>query len=169
MQLQFHQSLYCLHIRSMDIDAGWDQNLGLSSWPLNCCMHTCTKNDLRSEYLFGVLLYPANIFWPWKCCLLFTSIVYIHIHFSLDAWKPVFRSFRTTKVQTSLRIHADWSAPLLFIFRKVPYLNLQCSKWNFNFLASLELRRLVWVSLCRKPWRQVLSHRGPFVFKCTSG
>ena len=31
---------------------------------------------------------------------------------------------RQTKAQTSLRIHTDWSVPLLFIFWKVSYLIL---------------------------------------------
>ena len=55
----------------------------------------------------------------------------------LDARKPVFRGLRATKAQTSLRICADWSAPLLFAFWKVPYLNLLQAKINFNFLASI--------------------------------
>ena len=46
-----------------------------------------------------------------------------------DARKPVFGGLRTTQAQTSLRIRAVWSAPLLF----ASYLDLQ----NFNFLASL--------------------------------
>ena len=39
---------------------------------------------------------------------------------------------RTTKVQTSLRIGADWSAPLLFAFWKVSYLNLLKAKFQFS-------------------------------------
>ena len=42
----------------------------------------------------------------------------------------------TTKAQTSLRIRAVWSAPLLFAFRKVPTHINACYKRNFNFLAS---------------------------------
>ena len=42
---------------------------------------------------------------------------------------------RPTKVQTSLCILADWSAPLLLSFWKVSYLCLLTR--NFNFLASL--------------------------------
>ena len=39
----------------------------------------------------------------------------------LNVWKPVFGGLLTTKAQTSLRICADWSAPLLFAFWKVTY------------------------------------------------
>ena len=42
----------------------------------------------------------------------------------LHARKPVFRGLRTTQAQTSLRIPADLSAPLLFAYREVPYLDL---------------------------------------------
>ena len=43
-------------------------------------------------------------------------------HMGLEARKPVFGSLRTTQAQTSLRVRADWSAPLLFAFWKVSYL-----------------------------------------------
>ena len=52
-----------------------------------------------------------------------------------DARKPVFRGLRTTQAQTSLRIRAVWSGPLLFTFWKVSYVNLLQVK--FNYLASL--------------------------------
>ena len=45
-------------------------------------------------------------------------------HMGLVARKPVFWGLRTTQAQTSLRIGADWSAPLLFPFRKVTYVHL---------------------------------------------
>ena len=44
-----------------------------------------------------------------------TLIVY---NVGLDARKPVFGGLRTTQAQTSLRIRADWSASLLFAYRK---------------------------------------------------
>ena len=53
----------------------------------------------------------------------------------LDATNPVFGGLRTTKAQTRLPFCADWSAPLLFTYWKVSYLNLLQA--NFNFLASL--------------------------------
>ena len=37
-----------------------------------------------------------------------------HAYMCLDARKSFFGGLRTTKAQTSLRIRADWSAPLLF-------------------------------------------------------
>ena len=43
----------------------------------------------------------------------------------LNTRKAVFGASRTTKAQTSLRIRADWSAPLLFAFWKVSYVDLQ--------------------------------------------
>ena len=51
-------------------------------------------------------------------------------YFGIDARKPVFGDLRTTKAQTSLHIHADWSAPLLFAFWKVSYLNLLRAKFH---------------------------------------
>ena len=42
----------------------------------------------------------------------------------LVATKPVSGGLRTTKAQTSLRIRTDWSAPLLFSYWKISYLNL---------------------------------------------
>ena len=57
------------------------------------------------------------------------------IYMGLNTRKPVFRGLWTTKAQTSLRIRADWSAPLLLTFWKVSYLNLPYVK--FHFLASL--------------------------------
>ena len=67
----------------------------------------------------------------------------------LDMRKPVFEDWQTTNAQTSLRIRADWSAPLLFILCKVLYLNLLRAKFQFSSL-SLQLSRLVWISLSRK-------------------
>ena len=50
----------------------------------------------------------------------------------LDVRKPVFGGLLTTKVLTSLRIRADLSAPLLFAFWKVPYVNLLQVKFQFS-------------------------------------
>ena len=57
--------------------------------------------------------------------------------------KPVFGGLWITKTQTRLRISAVWSAPLLFVYRKVFYLDL------------------LWANISLKPRRQVLSRRGP--------
>ena len=53
----------------------------------------------------------------------------------LDVRKPVFGGLGTTQAQTCLHICAVWSAPLLFAFLKVQYVNFY--RWNLNFLASL--------------------------------
>ena len=50
----------------------------------------------------------------------------------LYARKHVFGGLRTTKTQTSLRIYADWSAPLSFAFGKVTYLTLLRAKFQFS-------------------------------------
>ena len=56
--------------------------------------------------------------------------------FAINMWASTRENLssvlRSTKVQTSLGIRADWSAPLLLAFRKVSYLSLiqakiQCS------------------------------------------
>ena len=52
------------------------------------------------------------------------------LQMGLDSRKPIFGELRTTKAQTSLRIHAVWSAPMLFAYWKV-------SHQNFTNLASL--------------------------------
>ena len=50
----------------------------------------------------------------------------------LDARKPVFRGLGTTKVLTSLRIGAVWSAPLLFANHNVAYLSVLLVKFKFS-------------------------------------
>ena len=50
----------------------------------------------------------------------------------LDARKPVFGGLRTTQAQTSLRIRAVCSAPLLFAFCKAPYPSLLQAKFHFT-------------------------------------
>ena len=49
--------------------------------------------------------------------------------------KPDFDGLRTTKTQTSLRIRAVWSAPLIFAYWKEFYLDLL--RRDFNFLDCL--------------------------------
>ena len=53
-------------------------------------------------------------------------------YLGLDARNPVFRGLRTTKAQTSLRIRAVWSAPLLLAFWKVPHQSLLQAKFQFS-------------------------------------
>ena len=50
----------------------------------------------------------------------------------LHTRKPVFGGLQTTKAQTSVRIRADWSAPLSFAFKKEPYLDLLQAKFQFS-------------------------------------
>ena len=50
----------------------------------------------------------------------------------LDERKPVFGGFRTTEAQTSLRVRAVRSAPLLFAYWKISYLNLLQAKFQFS-------------------------------------
>ena len=50
----------------------------------------------------------------------------------LDARKPVLNGLRTTQAQTSLRIRAVWSAPLLFAFWKLSYVDLLQVKFLFS-------------------------------------
>ena len=40
-------------------------------------------------------------------------------HMGRDTRKPIFGGVWTTKAQTSLCIHTDWSAPFLFAYWKV--------------------------------------------------
>ena len=41
------------------------------------------------------------------------------------------KGLQTTKAQTSLHIRADWSAPLLFFYWNVSYLNFPYAKFIF--------------------------------------
>ena len=52
------------------------------------------------------------------------------LNLGLDA--RVFGGLRTTQAQTSLRIRAVWSAPLLFAFWKVLHVNLLQGKFQFS-------------------------------------
>ena len=49
-----------------------------------------------------------------------------------NARKHVFGGLRTTQAQTSLRIRAVWSAPLLFAFWKVTYVHWLQKKFQFS-------------------------------------
>ena len=53
-------------------------------------------------------------------------------YMGIDARIQVFGGWRTTQAQTSLRIRAVWSAPLLFAFWKVPYLISLQVKFQFS-------------------------------------
>ena len=55
-----------------------------------------------------------------------------HYKWTWDVRKPVFRGLRTTKVQISLCILTVWSAPLLFSFQKVAYLNLPQERFQLS-------------------------------------
>ena len=50
----------------------------------------------------------------------------------LNTWKPVFGGLQTTQAQTSLRIHAVWSVPLLLAFWEVSYVNLLMMKFQYS-------------------------------------
>ena len=71
-----------------------------------------------------------------KCMDQVIYLIILPIHdMGLNARKPVFGGLRTTQAQTSLRIRADWSAPLFFAYPEVSYLDLL--RLIFQFLASL--------------------------------
>ena len=73
--------------------------------------------------------------------LTFANVPKLHVVSQLDlnAKKPVFGVLQITQAQTSLRIPAVWSAPLLFPFCKVPYVNLlQVQDFNFVAIAVAE-------------------------------
>ena len=59
------------------------------------------------------------------------------IYMGLDARKPVFGGLRTTKAQTSLRICAVWSGPLIFAFYTPP---LKCGEVLCYTLRCLSVR-----------------------------
>ena len=62
-----------------------------------------------------------------------TSIIMSKQHRKgLDVRKPVFGGLGTTQAQTSLRIRAVWSAPLLFAFWKILYVNFLQVKFQFS-------------------------------------
>ena len=84
--------------------------------------------------------------WEWRrkkknLYLLLLWQAFLQALLSYHAWeitwassqkKTVFGGLGTTKLQTSLRICAVWSAPLLFAFWKAPYLSLLQAKSLFS-------------------------------------
>ena len=62
-------------------------------------------------------------------------MIKLDIEMDLDMRNPVYGGLQTTEAQTSLRIGAVWSAPLLFTYCKSLYLDLLRVK--LKFLASL--------------------------------
>ena len=56
----------------------------------------------------------------------------VKAYMGLVARKPVFGILQTTQAPTSLRIRSVWSAPLLFTFWKVPYVNSLQVKFQFS-------------------------------------
>ena len=87
----------------------------------------------------SVFCVSSSNFGPWAVIVAFPG--HTHLPFNNmcylgpDARKPVFGVMRTTTAQTSLRIRADWSAPLYSLFGK--YHLLTCYERNFSFLACL--------------------------------
>ena len=96
-------------------------------------MVECSKQNgsNRSRERLWLLCY-----WNWKF-MIFICIFPVNSH-SINgprARKPVSGGSQTKQVLTSLRIRAVWSAPLLFAYCKVSYLDLLRAK--FDWLASL--------------------------------
>ena len=79
--------------------------------------------ELRHYYVyttFGVL------------SLCYLCVNRFHSYMGRDARKPVFMGLRITQAQTSLHIRAVWSAPSLFAFWKISYVNLLPVKFEFS-------------------------------------
>ena len=129
---------------------------GTQSQCLNCWILKCYSQK-RWSYL---TMYKTCF----SQCGPFVCIKAASFNMGLDAWKPVFGGLRTIQAQTSLRIRAVWSAPLLFAYWKVLYLDY------FNFLASLcngEHRTPIWnIALSENPedrFSRVESHIIPIL------
>ena len=89
---------------------------------LSWAWETFYKPGARFIIVSGILKFgPAPEIWE-------LDMAYM----GLDARKPVFGGLRTTQAQTSLRIRAVWSAPLLFAIWKVSYVNLLQVKSQFS-------------------------------------
>ena len=67
-----------------------------------------------------------------SCSTMWRSLKCMAWQLGLDARKSVFGGLRTTNAQTSLRIRAVCSAPLLFAHWKVSYLDLLRAKFLFS-------------------------------------
>ena len=146
----FKESHVKLYKWVMSIPGGWcNLSKQCSHWwnSALCCISSVSHCLPKYPFLFPVYMYNRQ-----------RGFRYM----GHDARKFVFGGLRTTQAQTSLRIRVDWWAPLFFAFWKASYLNLLRSKFQFSS-QSLWLSRLVCVSFFRKPRRQVLSRRGPFV------
>ena len=81
------------------------------------------------------MCYDFIIFYLY-CCDAVTKTshfnTYHNENLGLHARKPVLGGVRPTKAQTSLRIRANWSTPLLFAFLKEPYLDLLHANFQFS-------------------------------------
>ena len=78
------------------------------------------KKENNQAVLLNIFCSPMTRVW-------ILSMLYGPRHEKTCLWR-----FANNKGQTSLRIHAVWSAPLLFGFLEVSHLNLQQAKFPFS-------------------------------------
>ena len=95
---------------------------------LRLCIFEFTVDFDWPKQKVWAMLILKHAMYLWKC----QSCVTVSYNLGLNARKPVFGGLPTTQAQTSLRIRADWSVPLLFAFLKVWYLNLQQAKFQLS-------------------------------------
>ena len=85
-------------------------------------------------YLFLCIFHPNYSPEEDAFCLTKNENIFVSLqkHLGLNARKPVFGGLRTTKAQISLRICAVWSAPLIFAYWNVGYLDLLRAKFQYS-------------------------------------
>ena len=154
----FYTERICLHYFFTHMKSFADFHREKITTQTVCCfvLQWISKMQHQVLFLFWILKYWVLVHaWPahescqnadkkWYFCQSVCIEVWyrhpVNIHYCssqqwfnmvLDAWRPVFGDLRTTQAQTSLRIRAVWSAPLLFAVRKVAYVNLLQVKFQF--------------------------------------
>ena len=105
--------------------------------------------------------------WHWNCW----SIIYYqnefyqnqHQHLSCNMRFSILSYVRPAKAQTSLRIHAVWSEPLLYAWIFYEY---YATNWTSFGVSKLKrrLHRLVWAYSCQNGTLMEISCRGSFLF-----
>ena len=119
----------------------------------NTCLHWQVKIQLQVQASYSLLLSKKVLVYWYGA-----SFENPH-HMGVNARKPVFGGLPTTQAQTRLCIRTDWSAPLLFAFWKVLYLNLLQAKCHFFWLVPVAQETGLKLTLSETPKTGFLTMR----------
>ena len=99
-----------------------------------CLAQGPQRSDAGEAWAHGPLV-SSQALYHWATALLIHHTMQLTINKTLigpQREKTCLWEFATTQAQTSLRIRAVWSAPLIFAFGKVPYVDLLQMKFKFS-------------------------------------